>query len=253
MKIYAMSDIHGCLEPFKEALSTIDLDDPDSKLVLLGDYCDRGPDSLGVFELIMQLEERYGERIMALRGNHEEMLLEYVDGVGGADSARTWMLTDSNLSTAASFLTPEEFGQVRDLLLAKRFEDAYRLAVERIVEGHGDVVEWIRSLPYYYESEFGQVFVHAGIDEEAGDLWKACTPPEWFTAMSPEYAGRHFELDVIAGHINTETVSGIPGYRGIWHDGASHYYVDGNVVRYGEVPLLTFDSKTGKYSGPGLS
>ena len=71
--------------------------------------------------------------------------------------------------------------------------------------------------------------------------------------MSPEYAGQHFGLDVIAGHINTETVSGIPGYRGIWHDGASHYYIDGNVVRYGEVPVLAFDSKTGRYSGPGLS
>ena len=253
MRIYAMSDIHGCLEPFREALSAIDLDAPDSKLVLLGDYCDRGPDSLGVFKLIMQLKERYGDRVMALRGNHEEMLLEYVDGVGGPNSARAGMLTDSNLSTAASFLTSEEFGQVRDLLLSKRFENAYRLTVKCIMKSHVDVVEWIRSLPYYYESESGQVFVHAGIDEEAGDLWKACTPPEWFTAMSPEYAGQHFGLDVIAGHINTETVSGIPGYRGIWHDGASHYYIDGNVVRYGEVPVLAFDSKTGRYSGPGLS
>ena len=41
--------------------------------------------------------------------------------------------------------------------------------------------------------------------------------------MMPDYVGRHFDLDVIAGHITTETISGIPGYRGIWHDGASHY------------------------------
>ena len=43
MRIYAMSDIHGCLEPFRAALSAVDLDDPESKLVLLGDYCDRVP------------------------------------------------------------------------------------------------------------------------------------------------------------------------------------------------------------------
>ena len=34
----------------------------------------------------------------------------------------------------------------------------------------------------------------------------------------PDYVGRKFYLDVIAGHINTEAVSGIAGYRGIWHD-----------------------------------
>ena len=51
-----MSDIHGCLDAFKASLSTIDLEARDSKLVLLGDYCDRGPDSLGVFELVMDLK-----------------------------------------------------------------------------------------------------------------------------------------------------------------------------------------------------
>lgn len=51
-----MSDIHGCLDAFKASLSTIDLEAEDSKLVLLGDYCDRGPDSLEVFELVMDLQ-----------------------------------------------------------------------------------------------------------------------------------------------------------------------------------------------------
>ena len=79
--IYAMSDIHGCLDAFRASLSTVDLDVEDSKLVLLGDYCDRGPDSLGVFEFIMGLQKRYGDRVVALRGNHEEMFLEYIDEV----------------------------------------------------------------------------------------------------------------------------------------------------------------------------
>ncbi len=70
--------------------------------------------------------------------------------------------------------------------------------------------------------------------------------------MGPEYAGCKFCLDVIAGHIDTETVSRIPGYRGIWHDGASHYYIDANAVRYGEVAVLEYDFETGHYSGAGL-
>lgn len=46
--------------------------------------------------------------------------------------------------------------------------------------------------------------------------------------------------------------SGIAGYRGIWHDSASHFFIDGNVVQHGEVVVLNYDSETGKYTGPGL-
>ena len=214
MRIYCMSDIHGCLEPFLKALETVDMESEDSMLVLLGDYCDRGPDSLGVFRTVMGLQERYGERVIALRGNHEEQLLEYMSNVDNPDFAQAWKLADSNLATARSFLEPDEFEHMRHLLVLKRFEEAYRYTVGRIRKSHGDVIRWVGRLPYYWESPFGQVFVHAGIDEEAADLWRVGTPPEWFTAMLPMYAGEHFDLDVIAGHVSTETVSGIAGYRG---------------------------------------
>lgn len=252
MKIFCMSDIHGCLEPFLKALEDIDLDSEDSRLVLLGDYIDRGPESLGVLETVMGLQERCGERFIALRGNHEEQLLEYISNVGAPGFAQAWKLADSNLQTAKSFLEPDEFEHVRHLLVLKRFEEAYRFTVGRMRKAHGDVIRWVGRLPYYWESPFGQVFVHAGIVEEAADLWRVGTPPEWFTAMPPMYAGQHFDLDVIAGHVGTETVSGIAGYRGIWFDGESHYYVDSNVMEHGEVAVLAYDSETGKYSGPGL-
>lgn len=130
--IYAMSDIHGCLDAFKASLSTIDLDAEDSKLVLLGDYCDRGPDSLGVFELVMDLQKRYGDRVVALRGNHEEMFLEYIDEVNDLNFTQAWILADSNLATAKSFLDAEAFKHVRHLLRLRKFEEAYAYTVERM-------------------------------------------------------------------------------------------------------------------------
>lgn len=252
MHIYAMSDIHGCLDAFKASLSTIDLEAEDSKLVLLGDYCDRGPDSLGVFELVMDLQKRYGDRVVALRGNHEEMFLEYIDEVNDSNFTQAWILADSNLATAKSFLDAEAFKHVKHLLRLRKFEDAYAFTVEHMKAEHADVIAWVRKLPYFYESPFGQVFVHAGVDEEAGEYWKLGTSDVSFVTMPPDYAGHKFYLDVIAGHINTEAVSGIAGYRGIWHDGASHYHIDGNVMKNGEVAVLSYDSETGKYSGPGL-
>lgn len=253
--IYAMSDIHGCLEPFEQALATIDLSDGGSKLVLLGDYCDRGAKSLQVLKRIMELQQRFPGQVIALRGNHEEMLIENIDMMHDSDFARGWLLADSNLATTKSFLDAEQFGRVRHLLMRKQFAEAYRFAMECMVGNHADVVSWVRGLPYYWEeasSRQGQVFVHAGIDEEAGDLWRVGTPVEWFTASMPDYLGKRFDLDVIAGHVGTDIVSGIPGYEGIYFDGASHYYIDGTVMRSGRVLVLAYDEATGTYSGPGL-
>lgn len=80
--IYAMSDIHGCIDAFEKSLSFVDLSDGRSMLILCGDYCDRGPASLEVYQKIIGLQHDYPNQVIALRGNHEEMLLEYCAMVG---------------------------------------------------------------------------------------------------------------------------------------------------------------------------
>ncbi len=83
MKIYAMSDIHGCFDAFESALSLIDLSG-DNKLILLGDYID-GKDNYSVLNKIMCLQTQYGiEKIIALLGNHEEFV---IDGFSSIDSS----------------------------------------------------------------------------------------------------------------------------------------------------------------------
>ena len=54
--IYAMSDIHGCLDAFEYALSLVDFSG-DSKLILLGDYV-HGPDSYAVLDKIISLQNK---------------------------------------------------------------------------------------------------------------------------------------------------------------------------------------------------
>ena len=77
MKIFAMSDIHGCLDAFLDALSLVDLDDNSNKLILCGDYIHRGYDSYSVVEKIMELKKKYKKRVIVLMGNHEEDAVEY--------------------------------------------------------------------------------------------------------------------------------------------------------------------------------
>ena len=88
MKIYCMSDIHGCIVEFEYALSMIEdqLGRPDTKLILLGDYV-HGPDSYAVLDKIISLQNRWGsEKIIALMGNHEEMVCDRRWPIGQDDS-----------------------------------------------------------------------------------------------------------------------------------------------------------------------
>ena len=75
-KIVAIGDIHGCartiktlwnrLKPYKDALH-----------VFIGDYIDRGQDSKGVVDFL--LDVRYDRECIFLRGNHEQMLLDALE------------------------------------------------------------------------------------------------------------------------------------------------------------------------------
>ncbi len=106
-------------------------------------------------------------------------------------------------------------------------------------------LNWMKSLPRYYKTG-NQIFVHAGIDEEAGELWEIMTDDSIFTAKYPAQTGSFYK-DIIAGHIATEIISGTPGYDDIYFDGKSHYYIDGNVLDYGSIPVIMVDTETNKY------
>ncbi|MBQ6129157.1 MAG: serine/threonine protein phosphatase [Lachnospiraceae bacterium] len=77
--IYAMSDIHGCLDALKEKMEQVDLS-PDNRMIFLGDYIDYGPDSGGVLRYLYDLWQKEGnDKVVMLKGNHEAMLLEWID------------------------------------------------------------------------------------------------------------------------------------------------------------------------------
>jgi serine/threonine protein phosphatase 1 len=85
----AIGDIHGCSAALDALIAAI-RPGPEDCIVTLGDYINRGPDSRGVIERLIELKDRC--RLVPLLGNHEEMLfeaiaesypLDYFLGVGG--------------------------------------------------------------------------------------------------------------------------------------------------------------------------
>lgn len=74
MSIYVLPDIHGHADKLKLALEAVEKDGgKDAKVVFLGDYIDRGPDSKGVIEILID-GKTAGRNWTFLKGNHDRMM-----------------------------------------------------------------------------------------------------------------------------------------------------------------------------------
>lgn len=74
MRTLALGDIHGCYRALQGVLEAAQVTDED-RLITLGDYVDRGPDSRAVLDWLIARAERLPRgRLVSLRGNHELMM-----------------------------------------------------------------------------------------------------------------------------------------------------------------------------------
>lgn len=81
---FIVGDLHGCLAQFEAMLVQIDaligefsLDQP--RIVFVGDYIDRGPSSAQVLSRLYELTREYPDNVTCLLGNHEQMMLDFLD------------------------------------------------------------------------------------------------------------------------------------------------------------------------------
>lgn len=68
-----VGDIHGCLKEFEELLEKINYNSQTDRLILLGDFVDRGPDSIGVLRKIRKMN------VECVRGNHDHKILKWIN------------------------------------------------------------------------------------------------------------------------------------------------------------------------------
>lgn len=88
MRTLAISDIHGCLDALQTLWKALD-PQPEDHIIFVGDYVDRGPDSKGVVDFIMEQEKHY--KIDCLCGNHEEkFVLSRIDHTDHAHWVDVW-------------------------------------------------------------------------------------------------------------------------------------------------------------------
>jgi len=134
-KFFAIGDIHGNLSHLEQLIKKIEpaLDPQRDTVIFLGDYIDRGPDSKGVVDRILQLRKDL-PHVVCLKGNHEAMFLD-------------WILNGENYEL---YLYNGGGATIRSYSQ----EGAFTLPQEHL--------DFFTSLLLYYETEH-YIFVHAGL------------------------------------------------------------------------------------------
>jgi len=156
--LFVVGDIHGRADLLSKLLNMVNLPESlnngtEQKLVFVGDYVDRGENSLEALSMVFGLCESHPESVIALQGNHEKMLLEFLDQPKG--KGRRW-LRNGGLQTLASFGVGNitETSNEADLQKARdRFKNTLSEGMEK----------WLRAMPLTYNS--GNIWVvHAAAD-----------------------------------------------------------------------------------------
>lgn len=108
MRHLAVGDIHGCFRALTTLAASVPFR-PDDTVITLGDYVDRGPDSHAVLDWLIA----YGRRgnLVALRGNHEIMMLDARDG---GEALERWVGCGGD-ATLASYSPLGDAGRLADV------------------------------------------------------------------------------------------------------------------------------------------
>ena len=150
----AIGDVHGRADLLEIMLefSREELGDP--RVIFLGDIIDRGPSSRQALDLVQEELCRNSQSVL-IQGNHEDLMLRFIDG--GADSSRGWRWNGGDQTVASYGINGFGF---RDDDGFERFEDEL---AELFMEHHGNHLDLIRAAPSFFETQ-EYFFVHAGID-----------------------------------------------------------------------------------------
>lgn len=93
MRLYAIGDVHGCDAMLAAVHERIGADlaarpTPDHRIIHVGDYVDRGPDSAAVIARLAGMMDA-DRRVLCLRGNHDQLMLDFIADATGAGP--TWL------------------------------------------------------------------------------------------------------------------------------------------------------------------
>lgn len=205
LRVYAIGDVHGRSDLLDVLLERIRRDDAarpaaETHLVFLGDLIDRGPDSRGVVERVMALRER-AERVHVLKGNHEEVFLQTLDGDAGA--MRLFARIGGRETLASYGIGDEEFDN-------GSYDELVRRAARKVPPSHRDFLAAAEDCLILGD----YLFVHAGIRPDVDLEAQSAKDMRWIRGEFLDFEGELNKV-VVHGHSVADEVQEHPHRIGI--------------------------------------
>ena len=179
MRIIAIGDIHGMYFKLIELMNTISPSKED-KIIFMGDYIDRGPDSKQVLDYVISMIED-GFNVIPLKGNHEDMFINYLrkdeveDGLflynGGRKTIESYRKVNNG-----KFLLPKKHRQFLDNLKLYHEEEFYFFVHAGVSPNvnpsqvDSDDALWIREDFIWSDNNWGKVIVFGHTIQSDGPL-----------------------------------------------------------------------------------
>lgn len=222
-----IGDIHGRADLLETMLLLIG-NEPEAemaRLIFVGDLIDRGPDSAAVLLRVRQLAEYAPDRVICLMGNHERMMLDFLDA---PTEANVWLRHGAVETLASLGVQGKADGDTPEARL-QSLADTLRNTLPDGMEN------WLRHLPLWWQ-EGNLAVAHAGADPDL--------PIDAQTAHSLLWGHRDFiqlprqdGLWVAHGHIVTKTAFAEAGRisvdTGAWESGRlTAAWLDSNGLRF---------------------
>lgn len=169
MATIAVGDIHGNLLALNDILRQLrGQAAAGDTIVFLGDYIDRGPDSKGCVDAILEFQQEVSARVVCLRGNHEEWFLRTMRD----DRRHSWLLgmeafdTIRSYSAEAAQALRAAMSEAGLSLYVSRCALPYRLFFDTVPVAHRVFFEGL--LPYHQNEDC--ICVHGGLDPQVPRL-----------------------------------------------------------------------------------
>jgi serine/threonine protein phosphatase 1 len=176
-RVFIVGDVHGCLDMLRRLMDKIDWRPDEDSLIFLGDYIDRGGDSKGVVDYILELR-KVSSRVQCIMGNHENILLDFLNTGeprlliinGGIPTLESYQAAHENED--APLIPPEHAAFFKSLPTYIELEDYYivhagfRPGVAIEDQSLEDLI-WIREPFIFSDYDFGKtvIFGHTPIAE----------------------------------------------------------------------------------------
>ena len=185
--IYVMSDIHGKYDKFIKMLELIEFSESD-ELYILGDIFDRGENSILIFDYVLT-----HKNIHLIRGNHEQMFLDWYDGIDGS----LWTGCNGGYDTLNQIIDIQE--KVQFNYINELYKRINKLPLYKILEVNGNKF----------------ILVHAGLkfDNKNTD----CSVEDFMLSQDKEvllwdrsniYSNKQFQdYTTIQGHTTVQYIS----------------------------------------------